>query len=180
MYYNSVVVTQEENVIHIYTGEGKGKSTAAVGLAVRAAGRGRRVVIVQFLKGSETGEVAALKHILHIPLLRNTRNYGFFHTASAHDRAALLSENNENLKNALALPCDLLILDEVCAAYNLGAVDRAAVDALVLDPAQKRELVLTGRDAPEHFREAADYISEIHKVKHPFDAGIAAREGIEY
>jgi cob(I)alamin adenosyltransferase len=170
----------EGDMIHIYTGEGKGKSTAAVGLAVRAAGRGKQVVIVQFLKGSETGELAALKHIPCITVLRNTRNYGFFHTATVENRAAMYGENNENLKTALAIPCDLLILDEVCAAYNLGAIDRAPIDALVLNPAQKRELVLTGRDAPEHFCKVADYVSEIHKVKHPFDAGIAAREGIEY
>jgi cob(I)alamin adenosyltransferase len=167
-------------MIHIYTGEGKGKSTAAVGLAVRAAGRGKQVVIVQFLKGSETGELAALKHIPQITLLRNTRNYGFFYTATEDSRASMRSENNENLETALAMSCDLLILDEICAAYNLGAIDRGRIDALVLDPAQSRELVLTGRDAPEHFRKAADYVSEIHKVKHPFDDGIAAREGIEY
>jgi cob(I)alamin adenosyltransferase len=167
-------------MIHIYTGEGKGKSTAAVGLAVRAAGRGKRVVIVQFLKGSETGELAALRHIPNITLLRNSRNYGFFHSASGDGRAAMRGENTANLEAALAIPCDMLILDEVCAAYNLGAVDRAAVDALVLNPAQNRELVLTGRDAPEHFVKAADYVSEIRKVKHPFDTGIAAREGIEY
>jgi cob(I)alamin adenosyltransferase len=167
-------------MIHIYTGEGKGKSTAAVGLAVRAAGRGKRVVIVQFLKGSETGELAVLKHIPNVTLLRNMRNYGFFHTASEDDRAAMCRENNANLQAALQIPCDLLILDEVCAAYRLGAIDRTAIDTLVLNPAQNRELVLTGRDAPEHFREAADYVSEIRKVKHPFDTGIAAREGIEY
>ncbi|MDR1230443.1 MAG: cob(I)yrinic acid a,c-diamide adenosyltransferase [Spirochaetaceae bacterium] len=167
-------------MIHIYTGEGKGKSTAAVGLAVRAAGRGKRVVIVQFLKGSETGELAVLGHIPNITLLRNSRNYGFFHSASGDSRAAMRGENTANLEAARAMSCDMLILDEVCAAYNLGAVDRAAVDALILNPAQNRELVLTGRDAPEHFVKAADYVSEIRKVKHPFDAGIAAREGIEY
>jgi cob(I)alamin adenosyltransferase len=167
-------------MIHIYTGEGKGKSTAAVGLAVRAAGRGKRVVIVQFLKGSGTGELAALGHIPNITLLRNSRNYGFFYSASGDSRAAMYGENTANLEAALAVPCDMLVLDEVCAAYNLGAVDRAAVDALILNPAQNRELVLTGRDAPEHFLKAADYVSEIRKVKHPYDAGIAAREGIEY
>ncbi|MDR1096113.1 MAG: cob(I)yrinic acid a,c-diamide adenosyltransferase [Spirochaetaceae bacterium] len=167
-------------MVHVYTGEGKGKSTAAVGLAVRAAGRGRRVVIVQFLKGSETGELAVLRRIPHVTLLRNARNYGFFPFASGDSRAALCGENTANLAAALAMDCDMLVLDEVCAAYNLGAVDRAAVDALLLNPGQNRELVLTGRDAPEHFLRAADYVSEIRKVKHPYDAGVAAREGIEY
>jgi cob(I)alamin adenosyltransferase len=167
-------------MIHIYTGEGKGKSTAAVGLAVRAAGRGKRVVMVQFLKGSETGEVAVLSRIPHVTVLRNTRDYGFFPFASGDGRAALCGENTANLAAALAMDCDMLVLDEVCAAYRLGAVDRAAVDALLLNPGESRELVLTGRDAPEHFLEAADYVSEIRKVKHPYDAGVAAREGIEY
>jgi cob(I)alamin adenosyltransferase len=170
----------DENMIHIYTGEGKGKSTAAIGLAVRAAGSGKRVVIVQFLKGRKTGEVAALEHIPNITLLRNTRNYGFFHTASGENQANMSDENNANLQKALALPSDLLVLDEACAAYNLGAVDRAAIDQLVLHPSPDRELVLTGRDAPEHLRAAADYVSEIHKIKHPFDAGVNAREGVEY
>jgi cob(I)alamin adenosyltransferase len=167
-------------MIHIYTGDGKGKTTAAIGLAVRAAGRGKRVVIAQFLKGGETGEIAALKYIPNITLLRNTRDYGFFPAASRKVRTNMTAENNANLQAALALPYDILILDEVCAAYNLGAIDRVALDALVLHPPQGRELILTGRDAPPHLCAAADYISEILKVKHPFDTGVFAREGIEY
>jgi cob(I)alamin adenosyltransferase len=167
-------------MVHIYTGEGKGKSTAAIGLAVRAAGYGKRVVIVQFLKGSKTGETAALVHIPNITLLRNTRDYGFFHTASGDIRTKVSAENNANLQAALALPCDLLILDEACAAYNLGAIEKAVIDDLVLNAPQDRELVLTGRNAPEHLCAAADYVSEIRKIKHPFDAGIKAREGVEY
>jgi cob(I)alamin adenosyltransferase len=165
---------------HIYTGEGKGKTTAAIGLAVRAAGRGKRVVIVQFLKGSATGESDALMRIPNITLLRNARNYGFFSAASEEDRAKMRAEHNANLQTALTLPYDMLILDEACAAYNLGAVDRGAIDALVLQPLQDRELVLTGRDAPEHLLVAADYVSEVRKVKHPFDTGMNAREGVEY
>jgi cob(I)alamin adenosyltransferase len=167
-------------MIHIYTGEGKGKTTSAMGLAIRAAGRGKQVVIVQFLKGSKTGEAAVLERIPNITLLRNTHNYGFFHTASRDTREKMSAENNENLQAALALPHDMLILDEVCAAYNLGAIDRTAIDALVLHPLPTRELVLTGRDAPSHLCAAADYISEIRKIKHPFDIGIDAREGVEY
>jgi cob(I)alamin adenosyltransferase len=167
-------------MIHIYTGEGKGKTTAAIGLAVRAAGRGKRVVIAQFLKGGETGELAVLTSIPNITVLRNARDYGFFHTASEETRASMTAENNANLQTALSLPSEMLILDEVCAAYNLGAIDKAALDALVLHPGKNRELVLTGRDAPAHLRAAADYVSDIRKETHPFDTGIHAREGIEY
>lgn len=167
-------------MIHLYTGEGKGKTTAAMGLAIRAAGRGKKVIIVQFLKGSETGELASLGLIPNITVFRNRKNYGFFHAAGDTARAAILEENNKNLEAALARPRDLLVLDEACAAYNLGAVDRAAVDALVRDCPRETELVLTGRDAPRHFFDAADYVSEIRKAKHPFDRGVPAREGIEY
>jgi cob(I)alamin adenosyltransferase len=167
-------------MIHIYTGDGKGKTTAAIGLAVRAAGCGKRVVIAQFLKGGGTGELAALILIPNITVVRNARDYGFFPVASEEIRTNITRENNANLQKALALPADLLILDEVCAAYNLGAIDRAALDALLLHPGQNRELVLTGRDAPPHLCAAADYVSEIRKAKHPFDTGLHARKGIEY
>jgi cob(I)alamin adenosyltransferase len=173
---------EEAGMIHIYTGDGKGKTTAAVGLAVRAAGCGKRVVLAQFLKGSRTGELKALARIPLITIIRNTRDYGFYGGASDETRAQMACENNANLQNALALPCEMLVLDEVCAAYNLGAIDRKAVDELVLREAgrRERELVLTGRDAPAHLCAAADYLSRVSKIKHPFDHGTPARQGIEY
>jgi cob(I)alamin adenosyltransferase len=78
------------------------------------------------------------------------------------------------------MPHDMIVLDEVCAAYNLEAVSRKAVDEMLRDYPSEKELVLTGRNPPEHFCDAADYISEIKKVKHPFDKGVPAREGIKY
>jgi cob(I)alamin adenosyltransferase len=173
-------------VIHIYTGAGKGKTTAALGLALRSAGRGRRVVIVQFLKGRETGELSSLALIPNITIFRNSKNYGFFSEASEDTRREIVAENNANLQAALNASWDLLILDEACSAYTLGALDRDVIDALIESCALKKdsipeiELVLTGRDPPEHFQAAADYISSIQKVKHPYDRGIGAREGIEY
>jgi len=167
-------------LIQLYTGEGKGKTTAAMGLAIRAAGRGRKVVIVQFLKGTDTGELHSLALIPNITVLRNLECTGFFHTAPPEIRLKITKENNENLRKALALSCDLILLDEVCAAYDLEAVDRKAVDDLLRGFSLEKELVLTGRNPPRHFCDAADYISEIYSVKHPFDRGVQAREGIEY
>jgi cob(I)alamin adenosyltransferase len=165
-------------MIHLYTG--KGKTTAAMGLAIRAAGRGKKVVIVQFLKGTDTGELHSLDLIPNITVLRNMKYTGFFHTVPPEIRLKITEENNENLKTALALPYDLIALDEICAAYDLEAIDRKAVDDLLRGFSSEKELVLTGRNPPRHFCDAADYISEIHSVKHPFDRGIQAREGIEY
>jgi cob(I)alamin adenosyltransferase len=167
-------------MIHIYTGDGKGKTTAALGLAIRAAGRGKTVVIVQFMKGRDTGELHSLEHIPGITVLRFGQNYGFFHTADEEKRLKMINDNNRNLKEALSIPCELLVLDEVFSAYSLEAVDRTMVDDLVLGKQDKPELVLTGREPPQHIIDAADYVSEIRKVNHPYDLGVKAREGIEY
>jgi cob(I)alamin adenosyltransferase len=167
-------------MIHIYTGEGKGKTTASMGLALRAAGCGKRVVIVQFMKGRDSGEIGALRSLENVTVFRNTRDYGFFSRTDGESRRKMIAENNENLHAALALPFDLLVLDEALAAYNLGALDRECVDGLLASGGGDGEIVLTGRDAPPHFIEAADYVSEIRKIKHPFDRGIKARKGVEF
>ena len=167
--------------IHIYTGDGKGKTTAAMGLAVRAAGWGKRVLVIQFLKGGPTGELAALE-ALEIPVRRNRREYGFFSTLSEAERKALIAEQNQMLNSvsdALG-QYDLIVLDELICAYNLGAVDRDLADALVAGGPYETELVLTGRDAPQSWIEKADYVTEMGCVKHPYDRGAEARQGIEF
>jgi cob(I)alamin adenosyltransferase len=167
-------------MIHIYTGDGKGKTTAAMGLAIRAAGRGKKVVIAQFMKGADTGELHSLALLPGLVVLRNKKRYGFFNRVDAETQSQIAADNNSSLVEALGLPCDLLVLDEVFSAYSLGALDRKTIDDLVAEKNEKRELVLTGRNAPQHIIDAADYVSEIRKVKHPYDRGVAAREGIEY
>lgn len=170
-------------MLHIYTGDGKGKTTAAFGLALRAAGHGKGVMIVQFLKGSVTGEVLALSAMPGIRILRNQREYGFVKNMDASRRAACLTENTAHLmaaKQAIrAEMCQMLVLDEAIPAYNLNMLDRPALDSL-LENASEIEIVLTGRDAPAHFLQKADYISNISKEKHPFDKGVTARKGVEF
>jgi cob(I)alamin adenosyltransferase len=167
-------------MIHVYTGDGKGKTTAALGLALRAAGRGKKVVIVQFMKGADTGELHSLSLVPGVTVLRNKKHYGFFNRVGAETQSHIIGDNISSLEEALALPCDLLVLDEVFSAYSAGALDRKAIDSLVLGKNENRELVLTGRNPPQHIIDAADYVSEIRKIKHPYDRGIKAREGIEY
>lgn len=174
----------KKGLIHLYTGEGKGKTTASLGLLLRAYGRGFRVVLVQFLKGRESGELLTLGKLPGVTVLRYARDLGFYKSASESDKAEMERQNNENLKKARHLVsdglCDLLVLDEICAAYNNGSVDRALVDKLIKQKPGHLELVLTGRNAPVYFIEAADYVTEFIKRKHPYDNGIAAREGIEF
>lgn len=172
-----------KGLIHVYCGDGKGKTTAALGLAVRAAGSGMKVVILQFLKGKLVSELNSLKLIPGITMLRNEEDLGFFKAMSEEDKQKARSYHNNNLENVLQMvengECDLLILDEICAAYRLGMVDRERIDQLIINKRDDLELVLTGREPDELFLEYADYVSEIKKIKHPYDKKINARVGIE-
>ena len=174
----------KQRLIHVYTGDGKGKTTAALGLALRASGHGLKIVLVQFLKGRDVGELHALERLDNIKVLRYSQDFGFYVSADDATREKMRTRNNENLAEACRLMdqglCDLLILDEVCAAYQNDAVDRKMVDDLLANKPEKLEMVLTGRNAPPHFTEMADYVTEFVKHKHPYDSGIAAREGIEF
>ncbi|MDR1664398.1 MAG: cob(I)yrinic acid a,c-diamide adenosyltransferase [Clostridiales bacterium] len=171
-------------LIHVYTGDGKGKTTAALGLVLRAAGRGINAVIAQFLKGRDTGELHALKSINGVTVFRNSRDFGFYSAAGEVIKAEIFRENNENFIRGLALAREygrcLLVLDEICPAYHIGAINKDLVDDLLITKPPGIELVLTGRNAPEHFVKAAGYVTVFTKQKHPYDAGIAAREGIEF
>ncbi|BCJ96386.1 cob(I)yrinic acid a,c-diamide adenosyltransferase [Anaerocolumna cellulosilytica] len=173
-----------KGLIHLYCGDGKGKTTAAMGLAIRAAGSGMRVVFLQFLKGRPVSELNSLKLIPGITVIRNNKDYGFYNTMSEQDKKDITKLHNENLYKARALveqgEVDLLVLDEVCAAYRYPLLDTEAIKELILHKRQGLELVLTGRNPDSLFVEQADYISEIQKVKHPFDKNIHARKGIEY
>ena len=171
-------------LIHIYCGDGKGKTTAALGLAVRAAGSGMKVHIVQLLKGSETSEINALKLIPNITVRRCDRDYGFTFNMSDENRRKLTACHNDLLLQAENLmssgSIDMLIIDEFNAAYGCGLLDSDLADRIVLHKPEQTELVLTGRDPHRKFTEIADYISEIKDVRHPYRAGIKARKGIEY
>ena len=167
-------------MVHIYCGDGKGKTTAALGLALRAAGSGMRVHFVQFLKGSWTSELASLSRIPEITVLRCDRNYGFTFRMTDADKAALTACHNNMLQTVQErLPeTDLLVLDEFFAAYNQCLMDCTLAEQII--KVCKAELVLTGRDPAEQFLALADYVSEIRVVRHPYTRGIKARKGIEY
>ncbi|SHO53353.1 cob(I)yrinic acid a,c-diamide adenosyltransferase [Anaerocolumna xylanovorans] len=173
-----------KGLIHVYCGDGKGKTTAAAGLSIRAAGCGMKVVFLQFLKAMESGEIEILRKIDLITVIRNEKDYGFFNRMTEEDKLAITELHNKNLKAALDMVerehCDMLVLDEVCAAYNYNLLDRGLVEKLVKEKRDDLELVLTGREPAPVFLEYADYVSEIRKIKHPYDRKITARRGIEY
>jgi len=173
----------ELGLLHLYTGNGAGKTTAAVGLAVRAAGQGLKVVMAQFLKSGDTGELAGLA-ALGVTVLRVNRRFPFVFQMSEEEKKLQTRLDNELLAEALRLcregGCDLLILDEIAAAYALEQVDRPTVDSLLANRPQGVELALTGRDMPPAWLELADYVTEMREGKHPYNQGVAARKGIEW
>jgi cob(I)alamin adenosyltransferase len=173
-----------KGLVHIYTGNGKGKTTAAIGLGIRACGRGLRVLMVQFLKGSETGEIHTLKKLEPgFVLYRGTETRKFTWEMNDEELRLTRKEQEEIFDHALAAAqsgsCDILIMDELMGAIATGMIRIKAVADFIKNKPAGLELVLTGRDAPDELVELADYVSDIKAVKHPMDKGIAARKGIE-
>lgn len=169
----------DKGLVHLYCGDGKGKTTAAMGLALRALGQGMRVVVVQFLKNGTSGELEPLKK-LGAAVYSGQPGAKFTFQMNAEEKAQATKENNARLAEALQQPCDLLILDEICAARNSGMVDEALAKQAVLERPQHREVVLTGRNPEAWMMEAADYITEMQPRRHPYEQGIPARKGIEF
>ncbi|HID73934.1 MAG TPA: cob(I)yrinic acid a,c-diamide adenosyltransferase [Thermoplasmata archaeon] len=167
-------------MVHVYTGNGKGKTTAAVGLAVRARGRGLRVLIVQFMKGGVPyGEVGPLRN-----LGIEVHQFGRPDFVDPHDpnpadirmAGEALSFAAERIRSG---EYDLVVLDEVNVAAAWGLVPLESVLSLVKERPEHMELVLTGRYAPPELIEAADLVTEMREVKHYFRKGVTARDAIE-
>ena len=166
-------------LVHLYWGEGKGKTTAAMGLALRSLGAGRKVVVVQFLKGGPSGEIPLLEQ-LGARVFRGKAGQKFTFQMSEAEKAETKALQTENLRRALALDADLLVLDEACAAWQKDLADRELLKQAVLEKPEVQEVVLTGREPPDWLWEAADYITEMKCHRHPFEQGIPAREGVEF
>lgn len=168
-----------EGLVHLYWGEGKGKTTAAMGLAVRALGQGRRVAVLQFLKDGSSGEIAMLEK-LGASVYAGKTGEGFVSRMPEPERVRIRDRQNELLRLAGESDCDLLVLDEACAAWQMDQVDRELLQRTVLERPQGREIVLTGREPAEWMRLAADYSTEMRCEKHPYQRGIPARKGVEF
>ena len=198
----------EEGLVHVYTGAGKGKTTSSLGLALRAVGHNLKVCMIQFMKSGDTGELFAVeKYIPNVKIIQCGREaldenqlkiFGFEQTKEKqHDNKLTEDEvyvflpdeeEKEACRRGLELArrvvmsgtVDLVILDEVNCALDKKLIEIKDVIDLMKHKPKHVELVLTGRGAPQDIIEAADYVSEIKRVKHPYDKGILARKGIEY
>lgn len=165
-------------MLHLYWGDGKGKTTAAMGLALRALGHGRRVVILQFLKDGSSGEIEMLRRCGAAVYACPNAKFTWLMTDA--ERAEARRTNTRMLQTILQGSFDLLVLDEACAACKNDLVEEALLREAAARAEQGAEVVLTGREPTAWMQDAADYSTELRAVKHPYTRGIAAREGVEY
>ena len=168
-------------IVQVYTGNGKGKTTAAVGLGLRAVGHGMKVFMLQFMKGDpEYGELLALNKIEGFDYLQSGLPTFVVRGNPSEEDLRLAREGLEKAKELLKEGSyDLVILDEINCAVDYGLLSvRDVLDLMEMKPPNV-ELVLTGRRAPKEIIDTADLVSEVREVKHPYARGLESREGIE-
>ncbi len=171
-------------LIHIYCGDGKGKTTTGMGLCARAAGHGYRVLIYQFMKDNSTSERKTLGLSMNISFVDGLTQEKFSFQMSPDEKRERLAFYNRQLLMVTQKACnehyDVLFLDEAIYAVRAGLLDEPLLLGFLHDKPADMEVILTGQGPSRELIEIADYVSEIHKIKHPFGKGLAAREGIEY
>ena len=172
----------EKGLVHIYTGNGKGKTTSSLGLAMRALGHGANVTVIQFMKGwKEYGELITASKLEGLEMVQTGRaDYVYRGNEQPED----YDEAERGMETALRVmssgKCDMLILDEINVAIDYGLVALESIIELVKNKPSGMELILTGRDAHKDLIELADLVTEMHEVKHPYNDGITARKGVEF
>mgnify|MGYP003314316484 CR=1 FL=1 len=171
-----------QGLVHIYCGKGKGKTTASVGLSVRAAGSGKKVLFVQFFKNGVSSEINSLRLLPGVQTLICEKPVNFFLKMTEEQKSEAGAIYAELLEKALekSADADLLVLDEIISTCNYGIADEGRLLQFLKNKREDLEVVLTGRDPSEELMACADYITEMKKIKHPYDQGINARRGIEF
>ena len=176
---------EKNGLIIVHTGNGKGKTTAALGLAIRAWGDGLRVLILQFIKGGwKYGEIETIKKLGEIDGRIELRRLGKGFQRNTDDKAEHIAAAQEALKEAGEAfesgNYDLIILDEINYAVKFELITVEDVKALLAKRPAELHVVLTGRDAKEEIINLADLVTEMKLIKHPYQKGIKAQKGIEF
>lgn len=169
---------------HIYYGDGNGKTTAAIGLAVRAAGSKMKVLFVQFLKTEFSGERHILSHTENVTLTFCPLELKFTFDMDDKEKAQAAKIFKGIFDNAVTTALtekyDMVVLDEVFEAINAHMLSESEVYEFITNAPSSMEIVMTGHNPPQKFMDCADYITEFKKIKHPYDRGITGRIGIEF
>jgi cob(I)alamin adenosyltransferase len=174
---------KQTGLIHIYCGDGKGKTTTGMGLCVRAAGYGYRVLIYQFMKDNSTSERKVLQLSENVTIVDGLPQEKFSFQMTPQEKEERKAFYTEQLLAVTRKACeeqyDVLFLDEIIYTIRAGLLDEAPVLEFLKNKPERLEVILTGQSPSQALIDAADYVSEIRKIKHPFDQGMPARKGIE-
>lgn len=171
-------------MIHVYYGDGKGKTTAATGLVVRAAGSGMKVYVARFLKTDNSSELNILRNIDNVTVEPVIKTFGFTFRMDEEQKKEAKEYYTSLMKKAIAKEnveqYDMIFLDEANIVYHHDFIDREGFLAFLREYGKKKEIIVTGAMGQEVINELGDYVTEIKKVKHPYDNGVKARKGIEF
>lgn len=177
-------MAENKGLVHIYHGNGKGKTTCSVGLSVRASGTGKKVLFLQFMKTGKSSEISVLEGIPEIDVMYAPRMKKFSFSMSDEEKAGMKEENEAFLEQVSdrigSGGYDLLVMDECIGAIHKGMLDERMILSLLDSRPEGLEVVMTGRHPSDALLERADYVTEMKKEKHPYDEGIKARRGIEF
>ena len=167
--------------IHIYTGNGKGKTTAALGLALRAAGHKKKTIIIQFMKGMHYGELDSIRQFLsEYIVIEQFGAEGFVHVDKATPEDIQRARNGlKRAYEAFKQKYDIIILDELNVAIFFKLLSKEEVLDLINHKPADKELIITGRYAPDYLIDIADLVTEMKEIKHYYQQGVEARDGIE-
>ena len=182
---------------HLYSGDGKGKTSIAVGMSVRMLGAGGRVIFAQFMKGNESSELNILRHLPQMKVLKVEKEFGFYNEMTEKDKAEITGLHNEIIEEIAecveqiksneqsnaehdACPHILIVLDEITYPCRWNLIDEKLVRKLLKELPDCAELVMTGRDPLDYMIEASDYWSDVEMKRHPFEKGVGARLGVEF
>ena len=172
------------NLLHVYYGDGKGKTTAAMGVALRAMGQGRRVLVAQFLKTGRSGELSALARMPEALVFEAEPIGKFTFAMTEEEKREAGTRQTAQLKRLLAVveaeKPELMVFDELALAVMLDLIQEEDAVQLIEAGLKYGEVAVTGRNAPEPMLKRADYVTQMQKQRHPFDRGIRARKGVEF
>ncbi len=171
-------------LIHIYTGKGKGKTTAATGLMIRNLGYGNKVLFVQMQKAIPSGEISIINQLPKVTIIRCTDKKKFYFYMDELEKKEYITQHKEGFSKAIELlkneSFDLVVFDEIISTVNEKILSMDKLIDFLKNKPENLEVVLTGRNASKELIDIADYVSDITCVKHPYDKGINARKGVEY